>query len=216
MRILIAGAGVIGTVYGAHLGAAGHAISVLSHPPRTGDIAARGLTARDVLTGNRVETGTVVVPDAVGDRYDLVLAAVRADQLASARAELTGLQGTPAVLFFGNNPGGRAAIPATVPGAYNSASRGSAASSVTGAPTTSASGRGSLLMRTGTANDIPPGRGVTYRTGPRPGGASAAWSPQVLFDGWGDQGDDLVWACLDEGFQADDVALRGDADQLCR
>jgi ketopantoate reductase len=36
MRILIAGADVIGTVCGAHLGAAGHAISVLSHPPRTG------------------------------------------------------------------------------------------------------------------------------------------------------------------------------------
>jgi 2-dehydropantoate 2-reductase len=119
MRILIAGAGVIGTVYGAHLGAAGHAVSVLSHPPRTGDIGVRGLTARDVLTGNRVETGTVVVPDAAAGRYDLVLAAVRADQLASACAELTGLQGAPAVLLFGNNPGGRAAIPATVPGAVH-------------------------------------------------------------------------------------------------
>ncbi len=33
MRILIAGAGVIGTVYGAHLGAAGHA--VLGNSPAT-------------------------------------------------------------------------------------------------------------------------------------------------------------------------------------
>ena len=41
MRVLIAGAGVIGTEYGAHLGAAGHAVSVLSHPPRTDEIAAR-------------------------------------------------------------------------------------------------------------------------------------------------------------------------------
>lgn len=117
MRILIAGAGVIGTVYGAHLGAAGHAVSVLSHPPRTGDIATRGLTARDVLTGNRVETRAVVVPDAAAGRFDLVLAAVRADQLASACAELSGLHGAPTVLFFGNNPDGRAAIPAVVPGA---------------------------------------------------------------------------------------------------
>jgi hypothetical protein len=39
MRVLIAGAGVIGTVYGAHLGAAGNAVSVLRHPPRTGEIA---------------------------------------------------------------------------------------------------------------------------------------------------------------------------------
>ncbi len=46
-----------------------------------------------------------------------VLAAVRADQLASACADLAGLQGAPTVLFFGNDPDGRAAIPATVPGA---------------------------------------------------------------------------------------------------
>ena len=33
MNILIVGAGVIGTVYGAHLAAAGNHISVLSHGP---------------------------------------------------------------------------------------------------------------------------------------------------------------------------------------
>ena len=45
MKVLIIGAGVIGTVYGAHLGAAGHTVDVLSHPPRTADIAIRGLAA---------------------------------------------------------------------------------------------------------------------------------------------------------------------------
>ncbi len=39
MRVLIVGAGVIGTVYGAHLAAADHAVSVLSHPPRTDQVA---------------------------------------------------------------------------------------------------------------------------------------------------------------------------------
>jgi ketopantoate reductase len=34
MRVLVVGAGVIGTVYGAHLSAAGHAISVLGRPSR--------------------------------------------------------------------------------------------------------------------------------------------------------------------------------------
>lgn len=115
MRVLIVGAGVIGTVYGAQLGAAGHAVSVLSHPPRTDNVAARGLAARDVLTGSRAETGVRVVPDAAGS-YDLVLAAVRSDQLALACAQLTTLTGAPAVLFFGNNPGGRSAIPANIPG----------------------------------------------------------------------------------------------------
>jgi 2-dehydropantoate 2-reductase len=116
MRALIAGAGVIGTVYGAHLGAAGHAVSVLSHPPRTDAIAARGLAARDVLDGSRVETEVTVVPDAAAGRYDLVLVTVRADQLVPVCARLTGLAGAPTVLFFGNNPGGRSAIPSVVPG----------------------------------------------------------------------------------------------------
>jgi 2-dehydropantoate 2-reductase len=116
MRILIIGAGVIGTVYGAHLGAAGHAVSVLSHPPRTDDVAARGLAAHNVLSGSRVETRVHVISDAAAGSYDLVLAAVRTDQLAPACAQLTVLTGAPTVLFFGNNPGGRSAIPANIPG----------------------------------------------------------------------------------------------------
>jgi 2-dehydropantoate 2-reductase len=115
MRVLIIGAGVIGTVYGAQLGAAGHTVSVLNHPPRTDDVATRGLVGRDLLTGSRAETPVHVVPDATGT-YDLVLAAVRGDQLALACAQLTVLGGAPTVLFFGNNPGGRSAIPGNIPG----------------------------------------------------------------------------------------------------
>ncbi len=113
--MLIVGAGVIGTVYGAHLAAAGHQVSVLGHGPRTGDVAARGMRARDVLDGERVEAGTDVVPDASG-HYDVVLVAVRRDQLASACADLAVLAGKPALVFFGNNPAGLAAIPGDLPG----------------------------------------------------------------------------------------------------
>lgn len=116
MKVLLIGAGVIGTVYGAQLGAAGHAVTVLRHPPRTDDIAARGLAARDVLDGSRAQATARVVPDAAADRYDLALVAVRSDQLAQACARLTALDGSPTVLFFGNNPGGRSAIPADVAG----------------------------------------------------------------------------------------------------
>jgi ketopantoate reductase len=56
-----------------------------------------------------------VVPDASGD-YDIVLVTVRRDQLASACAGLTSLAGEPAVLFLGNNPGGRAAVAGGLPG----------------------------------------------------------------------------------------------------
>jgi 2-dehydropantoate 2-reductase len=110
VRVLIAGAGVIGTVYGAHLACAGHAVSVLSHPPRTEEVARNGLMVHDVLDGSRAQAAVSVVPDAAGGRFDLVLVAVRSDQLSTAAARLTGLAGSPAVVSFGNNPGGRAAI----------------------------------------------------------------------------------------------------------
>ena len=115
MKVLIVGAGVVGTVYGAHVAAAGHQVSVLSHGPRTSEVATGGMCARDVLGGGRVDVGTDVVPDADGD-YDVVLVAVRRVQLASACADLAVLAGKPAVLFFGNNPAGRAAIPGDLPG----------------------------------------------------------------------------------------------------
>jgi 2-dehydropantoate 2-reductase len=115
LKTLIVGAGVIGTVYGAHVAAAGHQVSVLSHGPRTGEVAARGMCARDVLGGERIDVETDVVPDAAGV-YDVVLVAVRRDQLASACADLAVLAGKPAVVFFGNNPAGRAAIPGDLPG----------------------------------------------------------------------------------------------------
>jgi 2-dehydropantoate 2-reductase len=115
MKVLIVGAGVVGTVYGAHLAAAGNAVSVLSHGPRTDEVAAGGLCAREVTGGGLAEADAAVVPDASGD-YDIVLVAVRRDQLASACAGLTGLAGEPAVLFLGNNPGGRAGVAGGLPG----------------------------------------------------------------------------------------------------
>src|SRR5580693_7865380 len=115
MRVLVVGAGLIGTVYGAHLAAAGNTVSVLSHGPRTGDVAAEGLCARDVLSGGRADGEAAVVPDASGE-YDIVLVAVRRDQLASACTGLVALTGMPAIVFLGNNPAGRSAIPGTVPG----------------------------------------------------------------------------------------------------
>jgi 2-dehydropantoate 2-reductase len=115
VKILIVGAGVIGTVYGACLAAAGNSVCVLSHGPRTDEVAVSGLRARNVQGGTRTDAAAAVVPDARGE-YDVVLVAVRRDQLASACARLEALNGTPAIVFFGNNPAGRSAIPASVPG----------------------------------------------------------------------------------------------------
>lgn len=117
MKVLIVGAGVVGTVYGAHLVAAGHEIQVLSHPPRTDDIRIAGLTARDVLDGSTIQADVSVLADPASTAFDLVLVCVRGDQLRVARDQLAGLAGSPTVVFFGNNPDGRSAIGTAVPGA---------------------------------------------------------------------------------------------------
>jgi 2-dehydropantoate 2-reductase len=115
VKVLLVGAGVIGTVYGAHLAAAGNEVCVLGHRPRTDEVAITGLRARDAYEGKRTDAGAAVVPDASG-AYDVVLVAVRRDQLASACSGLGPLTGSPAIVFFGNNPAGRSALPRNLPG----------------------------------------------------------------------------------------------------
>jgi 2-dehydropantoate 2-reductase len=115
VKVLIVGAGVIGTVYGAQLAAAGALVTVLSHGPRTDGVAATGLSARDVLSGVQADARPAVVPDASGE-FDVVLVAVRREQLASACAALGNLAGRPAIVFFGNNPAGRSYLPGNLPG----------------------------------------------------------------------------------------------------
>ena len=110
MEVLLVGAGVIGTVYGAQLAADGHVVSVLAHGPRAAEVARGGLAATDVTTGKRTAAGVRVADDAGGTPYDLVLISVRADQIGSAAGSLHGLAGTPALLFFGNNPRGHRAF----------------------------------------------------------------------------------------------------------
>jgi 2-dehydropantoate 2-reductase len=116
VKVLVVGAGVIGTVYGAQLGAAGHSVAVLEHGSRSDELAHSGLVAHDVTEATSVTTPVVVVSCAGGGPYDLVLVTVRAEQIASVFDTLRDLADQPAVLFFGNNPGGRATLPPDLPG----------------------------------------------------------------------------------------------------
>ena len=111
MNILIVGAGVIGTIYGAQLGTAGHGISVLAHGDRTDEIAARGLHARDVTSGIETHTPARVVPSAGEPAVDVVLVALRRDHLEGAAGALAEVTPDALVLFMGNNPAGRSGLP---------------------------------------------------------------------------------------------------------
>src|ERR1700689_5258504 len=115
MKILLIGAGVIGTVYGANLGAAGDTVSVLAHGDRTAEVADIGLRARDVADGAVTAASVNVVSELQADTYDLVLVAVTRDQVSAVCASLTTLTGAPAILLLGNSAG-REVVPDAVRG----------------------------------------------------------------------------------------------------
>jgi 2-dehydropantoate 2-reductase len=117
VKVLLIGAGVVGTVYGAALGAAGHDVQVRAHGSRTDAVGRVGLRARDVLTGVRAEyAARVVEPGDPAEEFDAVLVAVRYENLAAVAEDLAAVSGEPLFLLFGNTPSGRAATPLRLPG----------------------------------------------------------------------------------------------------
>jgi 2-dehydropantoate 2-reductase len=115
MKVLLVGAGVIGTVYGANLAAAGDTVSVLAHGIRTAEVARNGLKAHDVADGRNVAASVQVVPGPGADAYELVVVAVTRDQLSGVCESLSGLAGAPTILLLGNTTG-RGAVPDAVRG----------------------------------------------------------------------------------------------------
>jgi 2-dehydropantoate 2-reductase len=105
MKVLVYGAGIIGTLYAARLKGSGHQVTVLARGQRLADIHRYGLVLDDILTGVRsvsvVNTIAGLDPD---DQYDLALITVRRDQLASTMPELEANRNIPILLFMLNNP----------------------------------------------------------------------------------------------------------------
>jgi 2-dehydropantoate 2-reductase len=107
MKILVFGAGVIGTLYAALLQQGGHQVTVLARGDRLSTIRGQGLVIEDICTKIKVQVNVDTVerldPD---DAFDLALIAVRRDQLASAIPELIASRQIPTLLFMLNNPVG--------------------------------------------------------------------------------------------------------------
>jgi len=105
VKILVYGAGVIGTVYAARLRASGQDVTVLARGSRLADIRSRGLEIEDVVSGTRLAT-TVAATErlAPDDQFDVALITVRRDQLASVIPSLQANRGIPTILFMLNNP----------------------------------------------------------------------------------------------------------------
>lgn len=103
MRILVFGAGVIGSVYAGRLLEARHEVVLLARGRRLEDLLAHGLILQDAESGERTVSRVEAVdrPDP-DDRFDLVLVSVRAEQLRSTLPTLTAMTDNSNVLFFGN------------------------------------------------------------------------------------------------------------------
>ena len=107
MNILVYGAGVIGSVYAARLQEAGYNVSLLARGQRAVSLRAQGILLENVLTGQCTATQISVVEHlAPADTYDVVIVAVRLDQLASILPDLAANHQIPTVLFMLNNPDG--------------------------------------------------------------------------------------------------------------
>ena len=104
MRILVVGAGVIGSVYAGRLLEAGHSVTLCARGPRLAELRERGLVLEDASTRRRVhyEVTAVATPDS-SMPCDVVLVAVRRDQMVSTLPLLACVQAE--VVFFGNAVG---------------------------------------------------------------------------------------------------------------
>jgi 2-dehydropantoate 2-reductase len=106
MRMLVIGAGVIGSVYGGRFAQSGHDVTLLARGRRLADLQAHGLLLEDASSGQRTQISLPVVSRvSQSDDYDLVLVPVRSEQLASTLPILLDMSDRPDVLFFGNTVG---------------------------------------------------------------------------------------------------------------
>jgi len=111
MRILVYGAGVQGSLYAARLHEAGHYVTVLARGERLAALRAQGVLLEEALTGRRTHTRVDVTeslePD---DVFDLIIVAVRNDQVDAVLPTIAAARRVPMVLFMHNHAGGSSAL----------------------------------------------------------------------------------------------------------
>jgi 2-dehydropantoate 2-reductase len=107
MKILIYGAGVLGSLYAAKLQAAGHEVWLLARGQRLADLKTHGLVLEDAETGEQTSTQLCFVDNlAPEDRYDLALVLMRKNQVGAILPALAENRRIPSIVFMTNNAAG--------------------------------------------------------------------------------------------------------------
>ena len=107
MKILVYGAGPLGSLFAARLREGGNDVSILARGQRLADLREYGIVLKDVTTKQQTVTHVHVVerlmPD---DAYDLVLVIMRKNNALNILPILAANKHTPNVLFLMNNGAG--------------------------------------------------------------------------------------------------------------
>jgi len=107
MKILIYGAGVIGSLYAAKLKESGQEVSILARGQRLMDIRKYGIVLEDVNTGNKTSSRVNVVEQLdPEDAYDLVVVMMPKNHIPEILPILAANRHTSNVLFMVNNAAG--------------------------------------------------------------------------------------------------------------
>jgi 2-dehydropantoate 2-reductase len=117
MKVLVVGAGVIGSFNAARLARAGVDVHLLARGTRLAQLSEHGVVLQDWRTGQQSVTPVPLVeriePD---DPYDVAIVIVRRNQVASVLPLLTAAPQIPAFVFLGNNLAGSTDMAAALGG----------------------------------------------------------------------------------------------------
>jgi len=105
MKILVYGAGVIGSIYATKLFDAKNDVTLLARGKRFESLQQNGVTIKEQLTGKKVTAHLPLTQQlAIHDFYDLIIVTVRLDQLESVMPDLKNNSGSSLVMFMLNYP----------------------------------------------------------------------------------------------------------------
>jgi len=110
-RILVYGAGPLGSLFAARLQQGGNDVSILARGRRLAELREHGIVLVDTLTAEQTVTQVNVVEGlSAGDAYDLVLVIMRKNHALQILPVLSANRHTPNVLFLMNNAAGPGAL----------------------------------------------------------------------------------------------------------
>ncbi len=109
MKILVYGAGVLGSLYAARFFQCGYDVTLLARGKRYDELTQDGVFLEGVISGERIVSRVPVCQTLEPkDEYDLIVVLVRADQVTELLPHLAANRRSKQMLFMVNNPNGYA------------------------------------------------------------------------------------------------------------